>query len=50
LGTDHLVHLLTVLEDDEGGHGTNAKLLSKIGDGVDIELDKVDLVLVSGVL
>jgi hypothetical protein len=33
--------LLAVLEDEEGGHGADAKLLGYIGDFIDVDLDEV---------
>jgi hypothetical protein len=45
VGADELVDLLAVLEDDEGGHGADAELLGELGQGVDVELGEVDLVL-----
>lgn len=33
--------LFLVLEDQEGGHGADAELLSHVGDLVDVELDEV---------
>lgn len=38
VGTDNLSDLVTVLEQQEGGHGADAELLSNIGDLVDVEL------------
>ena len=38
VGTDDLSDLVTVLEEQEGGHGADAELLSNVGDLIDIEL------------
>lgn len=45
VGTDDIANLLAVLEDNEGGHGADAKLLGEVGKMVDVELGEVDLVL-----
>ena len=45
VGTDQVAGLLTVLEDEEGRHGTDAELLGQFGDFVDIELEEVNAVL-----
>lgn len=45
VGTDELVSLVAVLEDDESGHGADAELLGEVGKGVDVELGEVDGVL-----
>jgi hypothetical protein len=38
VGTNDLGDLVTVLEEQKGGHGTDAELLSNVGDLVDVEL------------
>lgn len=38
VGAYHLLDLLAVLEEDEGGHGTDAEFLCDIGNFVDVEL------------
>jgi len=43
---DNLLDLLTVLEDQEGGHGANAEFLRDVRHLVDINLVEVDAVLV----
>jgi hypothetical protein len=45
VATQVLSDLVTILEDNECGHGANAELLCKLGDSVDVELGEVDLVL-----
>lgn len=37
------MNLLTILEKQEGRHGTNTKLLCNVGALVNVELDKVDV-------
>ena len=39
--THNLLHLLLVLEDQEGWHGADTELLRDIGNFIDIELDEV---------
>lgn len=46
VGTDDLGDLLATLEEHESGHGTDAQLLSDVGDLVDVDLVKVHLLLV----
>jgi len=43
VGADDLLGLLALLEEEEGGHGADAKLLAHVGDLIDVNLDKVDL-------
>lgn len=38
VGADDLTDLLAALEEQEGGHGTDAELLGDVGDLVDVEL------------
>lgn len=38
VGTNDGSNLLTILEEDESGHGADAELLSDLGDLVDIDL------------
>lgn len=45
VGTDDLVGLLAVLEDEEGGHGADAELLAEVGDLVDVDLDEVEVLV-----
>lgn len=42
-GTHQVGVLLAVLEEHEGGHGADAVLLGQVGDGVDVDLDVVDV-------
>jgi hypothetical protein len=42
---DKLIHLVAVLEHEEGGHGPNGELLGEIRDGINVKLGEVDLVL-----
>ena len=37
----NFLDLLLVLEDQEGGHGTDAEFLGDVGDLVNVELDEV---------
>lgn len=48
VGTDDLADLFAVLEEHKGGHGADAELLGDVGDLVDVDLVKVDLVLELG--
>lgn len=43
VGTDELVGALAVLEQQEGRHGTDAKLLGGLGQVVDVKLEEVDV-------
>lgn len=43
VGTDDLLNLLAVLEDDESRHGADAELLGEVGQMVDVELGEVDV-------
>jgi len=45
VAADVLASLVTVLEEEEGGHGADAKLLGELGKVVDVELGKVHLAL-----
>lgn len=38
VGADDLTDLVAALEEQEGGHGTDAELLGDVGDLVDVEL------------
>lgn len=40
---NNLANLLTILEEDEGGHGTDAEFLCDIGDLVNVELVEASL-------
>jgi hypothetical protein len=44
VSSDDLVNLLTALEEGEGGHGRNSKLLSDLLLSVDVELIEFNLV------
>lgn len=44
VSSDDLVNLLTALEEGEGGHGRNSKLLSNLLLSVDVELIEFNLV------
>lgn len=48
VGTDDLSDLVTVLEEQEGRHGTDAELLSNVGDLVDIELVEAGIGICAG--
>jgi len=52
VSTNELVSLLTVLEEHEGGHGADAKLLADLGEIVDVDLGEEDVLelLIVGVL
>ncbi len=43
VGADKLIDLFAVLEDDEGGHSADAKLLRQFGGRVDVELGEVNI-------
>lgn len=43
VGADHLSDLLTLLEQHERRHGTDSKLLSDVGDLIDIDLVEASL-------
>ena len=45
VGTEEVTDLVTVLEEDEGGHGPDTEVLCEVGEIVDVELGEVDLVL-----
>ena len=48
VGTDDLGDLVTVLEEQEGGHGADAELLSNVGDLVDVELVEAGVGICAG--
>lgn len=45
VGTDQLVGLLAVLEQHEGGHGADAKLLAQLGEVIDVDLGEEDILV-----
>jgi len=48
VGTDNLSNLLAVLEEQEGGHGTDAELLGDLGELVDVDLEEACLSVLVG--
>lgn len=49
VSTDKLISALSILEQQKGRHGANTKLLRRLGDLIDINLDKVDALVLVGV-
>lgn len=49
VGTNHLLHDLTLVEEDKGGHGVDTDLLSNLLLGIDIDLVEADLLTGWGV-
>lgn len=45
VSTDELVKLLAVLEQHEGGHGTDAELLAQLGKVIDVDLGEEDILV-----
>ena len=50
VGTDDLGDLVTILEEEEGGHGANAEFLCDVRDLVDVKLEEAGVGVCAGEL